>query len=451
MRVKSLATLIVFLFATVAQAQTIQLPTIDGSTINGISSGDYFGENVLSAGNMAGSILPDYLIGMRNYPVMSKSGRVYLIPGNDQGNVPVINASNPPSGSTVFTSQVSGAACGQLLETAGYYNNDRLKDAIIGCPTAQNYNLVFGQTTYATEFDLDKVGTLLPGIKFTGQIISSIRAGDIDKDGYVDIVFNDATTGRFFIYWGGNTPAMGVVPLNDTTCTVIKYGSSANGKIEIEDLDGNGYLDIAYTNNQSGSYYVILNTAVRLVSATIDDTFFNGTRGAKVNTNFSNYIYKIGDVNDDQIKDLGVRGTLPSSSQQKTAIIFSRKVWPATVDFNTDTKKTTLIGVNMMGVGDGKTMTPAGDRNKDGIEDVFISDSYTGRVVCAYSKRAWPSTVDLSSAKITPSVGFQYVGSIYTGTGISFVENISCGTETGLLIGSPNYGSSIGKAYLATK
>jgi hypothetical protein len=450
MRIKSLALVIVLLLATISQAQTIQLPTTDGTTINGISAGDYFGENVLSVGNMTASILPDYLIGMRNYPVMSKSGRVFLIPGNDQGNIPVINVSNPPAGSTIFTSQVSGASCGQLLETAGYYNNDRLKDAIIGCPTAQNYNLVFGQTTYATEVDLDKVGTLFQGIKFTGQIISSIRAADLDKDGYVDIVFNDAVTGRLFIYWG-NTTTTAVVPLNDTTCTVIKYGTSANGKIELEDLDGNGYIDIAYTNNQSGAYYVILNAATRLVSATINETFFNGVRGFKVATNFANYLYKVGDLNDDQIKDLGTRGTLPSSSQQKTAIVFSRKVWPATVDFNTDTKKTVLTGVNMTGVGDGKTMSQAGDKNKDGIDDLFVSDSYTGRVICLYSKRAWPSTVDLLSSKITASVGFQYIGSVYTGTGISYIENISCGTETGLLIGSPNYGSAIGKAYLATK
>jgi hypothetical protein len=465
MRTKALSFILSLLFVSAVQAQTIQLPTVDGTTINGIAAQDYFGETVLATGQFSGDSTPDLMITARNYPSSSKGGYVFLVNGVNGVLPTVVNASaiGTTTTGTVFKKLVGSGSCGQNIASAGYVNADRLKDVLISCPMditsagVGSVKLVYGSSTFPASVDLDKIGTTTAGVSFNGISAVSVSSGDINGDKIQDFLFV-SSMGDLVLYYG-TANMSGIIPVNATNSVFIKVDTSKSAlTANVADVDNDGFSDIIFGQNGTAGGGIIWGKSTKLVSMTLPSTFFNGVNGTKLLANVVfDKIASIDDINDDNLKDISIVGTVLYRTTKKTFVLLGSRTRVASLNLETGLTGTngfSITGVSHLGVG-GPTMSRAGDKNKDGINDFMISDALNNRVIHVYGKKVWPPTIDLQSANVIPAVGYQFVGSGYAGVSIDYVENISggdaCGIFTGVIIGAPEFGNLAGKVYIANK
>jgi titin len=125
-------------------------------------------------------------------------------------------------------------------------NDDGLPDLVFACYRDADFtadSLVFLQDSAGycgTEPDryLETVGA------------RAVASGDIDKDGYVDLVFACHEDGDTFavnslIYKGGAGGNFGAIPTEIATVGAMD--------VEVADLNGDGHLDIAFANNRNST------------------------------------------------------------------------------------------------------------------------------------------------------------------------------------------------------
>ncbi|MGO1120919.1 hypothetical protein ACTL6U_19620, partial [Rhodovibrionaceae bacterium A322] len=291
----------------------INLADMNGTTgyiFEGIDGGDAAGTSVASVGDVDGDTLPDLLIGAPKADINGSStsaGESYLIFGSQFSAMDTADG-NPADGkidlddlwkSGVFGYIIRGMDAsdfsGISVSSAGDVNNDGLDDLIIGADKAEgngqfnNGNnsgeayVLFGSELAA----LDNAGATAGYInldhldKSTGfQIIgadqndhlgfSVASAGDLDGDGFDDLVVSspDAGRGEVYVLLGGqleNLDALGGTQGNP------------NGVIDVSDLDvttgftivgEQGVSDTGYSVSSAGQVNLGVNPATGLV---VDD------------------------------------------------------------------------------------------------------------------------------------------------------------------------------------
>ena len=232
----------------------------NGFVLDGIDGSDFSGGSVSSGGDVNGDGIDDIIIGAdRADPNGGSSGETYVVFGSTDG----FNASFALSslaagdGSTGFVlngidnSDVSGRS----VSAAGDVNGDGIDDIIIGADGAtpngfrsgETY-VVFGSTDgFSGTFELS---TLAAGDGSTGFVLNGISAddesgrnvagvGDINGDGFDDIIIGAANTGYAYIDYYNVTRARG-------EAYVLFGGSDGfSATIELSDLNGANGFSIA--------------------------------------------------------------------------------------------------------------------------------------------------------------------------------------------------------------
>src|SRR5262245_19959083 len=177
--------------------------TVADLTLTGEASGDNFGNSVAAAGDINGDGFDDVVVGAP-FAVASGAGRAYVFYG---GAVPNSVADITLSGAAVsdnFGCSVSGA---------GDFNGDGYDDVIIGAVLGNSGGVDFGN---ALVFYGGLVANSTPDLTLVGEAdqdhfgISVSRAGDMNGDGYPDIIvgapqngFGGINAGRAYVYLGG--------------------------------------------------------------------------------------------------------------------------------------------------------------------------------------------------------------------------------------------------------
>jgi hypothetical protein len=312
-----------------------------GFIIIGGESGDHCGHSVSTAGDVNGDGYADIVIGAQSADAGSRrlAGQTYVLYGS-KVNPGTIDLSLGLTGKQGFAilGGASGDRSGFTVSNAGDVNGDGCADIIIGIPyadpegrsTAGQLYVVYGSSGNPGTLDLSTTLTSEQGFLIMGAAaydqtgISVSGAGDVNGDGYADIVIGvyGLTTGPELFAGLG----------------YVIYGSSINP----------GTLDLSLPLSEQG--FVIMGGLANEVSYSVS--------GA-------------GDVNNDGFADI-IIGTPHFDPRLglvgESYLVFGCESNPGTIDL--------LLNSTQISGGEaqraGYSVSGAGDVNKDGYADVII-------------------------------------------------------------------------------
>jgi hypothetical protein len=246
-------------------AANINLSSLDGTNgfqLNGAAASDFSGFSVASAGDVNGDGFADMIVGAHSSPSSSFAGFSYVVFGKASGFAANINLSSL-DGSNGFRLRGEGAndASGNSVASAGDVNGDGFDDVIVGAPLAHQSGIgtgagyvVFGKASgFAANLDLSSLdgrnGFQIdsePGGGLTGYSVAS--AGDVNGDGFADLIVGDYRAGPNGTYSGASYVVFGVAP----TAAVERTGTLASqtlaGGALDDTLDGRGGNDRLFGN-----------------------------------------------------------------------------------------------------------------------------------------------------------------------------------------------------------
>ncbi len=398
------------------------------TTLNGITSGDYFGNSVASAGDVDGNGYSDVIVGA--YGVASSRGSAYLFLGSATG------LSSSPA--TTLIGLTAGDKFGFSVASAGDVNGDGYSDVIIGA-SGRSSNTGAAYLFLGSSGGLSSaIATTLNGVSNPDSFGSSVAsAGDVNGDTYSDVIIGanarSSNTGAAYLFLGSGTG------LSSTIATTLN-GITAGDKFGFSvasagDVNGDGFSDVIIGANgrssNTGAAYLFHGSGTGL-SATIVITL----NGIAVGDNFGYSVASAGDVNGNGYSDVIVGAYLVSSG---TGAAYQYPGSAAGIVSSATTLNGIVAGGNF-----GVSVSCVGDINGDGFSDVMVGaevvSTSTGAAYLflgsATGLPASPSTT-LSGLTISCSFGFSLASS----------GDINGDGYSDIVISAPNLSINTGAAY----
>ncbi len=331
----------------------------------------YFGRSVSTAGDVNGDGYSDVVIGASNgQNGLAWEGTAHVYHGSSDGL----------SSSAAWNTRSAQASSlyGISVSSAGDVNGDGYSDILVGAPSydngTANLGRVFLFTGSASGVSTTSAWFVQPSVASTSFGGAVSDAGDVNGDGYSDVVIGAETYGNggsAFIYLGGSS---GLSPSAnwsiDSTKSSARLGCSVAGA---GDTNGDGLSDIVvgsylFSNGQSseGSASIVLG------ASTVPSTtagWLNESNTAS--EHFGELIRSAGDVNADGFSDAIVSsaGTASSGGDDGKVSVYlgSAQGLSSTIAWSSSNGH---VGVS------------AGDVNGDGYSDVLLgrpnfSNGYT--------------------------------------------------------------------------
>ncbi len=351
----------------------LDLSTLDGTNgfkISGAAADDYAGRSVASAGDINGDGFADIIVGAPGVdPHGNGSGASYVMFGKASGFTANLNLSalNGISGFKISGTAAYGDS-GNSVASAGDVNGDGFADLIIaargeaphGTNSGASY-VVFGHAgIFAPNLDLStldgtngfKISGVTAGDQSTITVNSVASAGDLNGDGYADLIVgasgadpHGSASGASYVVFGkagGFAANIDLSTLNGTTG--FKLSGAAAGDYSgvsvasAGDVNGDGFADLIVGAThagphgyQSGASYVVFGAAGGF-AANLDLSTLDGTNGfeisgvaARDDSGFS--VASAGDVNGDGFADLivGANGADPHGNYSGASyVVFGR-------------------------------------------------------------------------------------------------------------------------------
>jgi hypothetical protein len=247
----------------------------------------YFGRSVATAGDVNGDGYDDVVVGAQAHD--EGTGRAYLYAGGPAG----LSASPI----LVLTVERPSSSFGQSVGTAGDVDGDGYDDIVVG---AHGYDHGTGRIyVYAGDGGRLKASPILVG---TGQGrgdrygFSVGSAGDVNGDGYGDLIVGAYGAGQIYVYAGG-PEGLGARPAFSATGEIAGdwFGRSVG---TAGDVDGDGYDDVIVGapnhGGNAGRVYLYAGGAGGL-----DDTPVLVFDGKEPNSWYGHAVGTAGDVDGD--------------------------------------------------------------------------------------------------------------------------------------------------------
>ena len=271
--------------------------TAEGNQVSAL-----FGHSVASAGDVNGDGFGDVIVGARFYDNgQTKEGRAYVYLGSASGL----------SSSPVWTaeSDQADAEFGRSVAAAGDVNRDGFGDVIV---SASYYDVTMGDN--AGKAYLYAGGPSGPsatpswtddgnnrGASFLGAQVAS--AGDVNGDGYSDVIVGASSTGFAFVYSGSSTGLSTTPSFTLTETSDEEFG----GRVaSAGDVNGDGYDDVIvgarlHSSGEvwEGAAYLYLGSASGIVTTAAWQVESNSA-----SAQMGNSVASAGDANGDGFADL---------------------------------------------------------------------------------------------------------------------------------------------------
>lgn len=298
--------------------------------------------------------------------------------------------------------------------------------------------------------------SILTGQGSFGEFARSVAMGDVNGDGFADIIVGGSGIGggRVFVFHSTGSagiPTLGVASANTVlqTAVAIAFGY----EVASGDLNGDGYDDVIVQgdqfNSDQGRVYIYYSTGASGVPSGTDGSANATLTGENTNDRFG-YAMVTGDVNRDGFADLvvGALGYNGGSNRGRVYVFHSSSTGIATAGAaSANTILTGEPGATRFG-----GSLAIGDVTKDGFEDVIVgADTYSGGA--ANRGRAYVFHSNGPSGLIA-SAGAASAHSILTGenAGDRFGTSVGTGDFNGdgahdLIVGAARYGGNLGRAY----
>ena len=250
---------------------------------------------------------------------------------------------------------VSGNAhTGYNIDLAGDFNGDGYNDVIAGTGVDRGY-VYFGGLLPDKDIDL----ILTEGVSTLGNTIVS-SAGDINGDGYDDVIIGGDCGVRAVVFYGGasmNNTAD--ITINDTSFVDQERVAYAG------DVNGDGYDDIITaspyeglsTQGEAHIYYGSSSMSTSYLPADADVTFTYPTWTTWLE------IASVGDINNDGYDDIIIGDT----AGHKAYVYYGGLPMDNTADM-------TFTGADASWFG--WSISSLGDFNGNGVNDIVVGDPY---------------------------------------------------------------------------
>ena len=457
------------------------LSTADAS-FKGEGGQDTSGYSVAIAGDVNGDGYDDLLIGARtNNAGGGGAGQTYLIFGKASGwAIDAVLSSADAS----FWGEEPSDGSGMCVAGAGDVNGDGFDDLLIGANgndagganAGQTY-LIFGKASgWAMDTDLSNADASFWGENAaddSGRYVAG--AGDVNKDGYDDILIGAATNddggtdaGQTYLILGKASGWAMDKSLGTANASFI--GESANdysGRVGpvTGDVNGDGFDDILIgafgdddAGNGAGQAYLIFGKAS---GWTMDDDLSNSDASfwGEDSTDYAgSAVSGAGDVNKDGFGDIliGANGDEEGGggdSGQVYVIFGKASGWSN--DVSLSTSNASYLGESFSNLL-GSMVASAGDVNGDGFDDILMSayrnsagGSDAGQTYLVLGKASgW--AMDVSAGSVDASFIGESTGD-FSGDGIAGNGDVNGDGRDDILIGAPvnaEGGSFTGQTYL---
>ncbi len=347
-------------------------------TADGDQGNDKFGYSVATAGDVNGDGYSDVIVGAPMYDRgQTDEGRAFVYLGSASGYL-----------SLAWTAEGDQAVAffGWSAATAGDVNGDGYSDVIVGA-YRYDYNQSADGRVYvylgsASGLATNATWTAVGDQANANLGVSVATAGDVNGDGYADVIVGTGRDGRANVYFGS---ASGLAASAAWTAASGQAFNSAS-VATASDVNGDGYADVivgvgTYANSEigEGRAVVYLGSAAGLATTAAWTVESN-----QPNAYFGRSATSAGDVNGDGYSDViaGAYGFASGQIEEGVAFVYlgsaaglsTTPAWVAEGD-----QALARFG---MSVG------TAGDVNGDGFADVIVgADAYANGQ--AYEGRAF--------------------------------------------------------------
>ncbi|CAN1497043.1 VCBS repeat [Burkholderiaceae bacterium] len=400
-------------FAGMADATTYRFSTAaaDGSVAaSGIAVQANSGTvGVTSAGDVNGDGFDDDLVNV------GSTNTAYVIYGNATGTPADLSAGTVAAskGFKISTYAAMSASGG------GDFNGDGLDDLLV--TSSGNTFVVYGSSNAAyTGVNLSSATPSIASslgyqIATGGQVVSG--AGDVNGDGFADFITGGAN-GNIKVIFGaasGVTPSVTGFNITSQSHSVLGYIYSLSGA---GDVNGDGYADIIVGNYPSARAFVIygnsamnqslnLNTNNPAPSAGFTISYASGS-----NENLGHDVSSAGDVNGDGLADLLVTTSNSVTTSSVYVVYGNSSGTNVSITPGSIAPSHGFVISGPTGSWFGSRASSAGDVNGDGLADVIVQgrSGDPGFAYVVYGNTSGTS-VSVTSGSIAASQGFKVTGS----------------------------------------
>lgn len=343
---------------------------------------DFFGYSVSGNGDVNGDGYSDVLVGaFGNDEASELAGKAYLYFGGPIfDKIPDIEFFGKPN-----------AELGLSVSIAGDVNNDGYDDIIIGTEYGNRAYIHFGGPNMDNVPDVILVG---PGGSQFGFSVSG--AGDVNGDDYKDVIigafdqYGPEYNGRAYIYFGGNL-------MDDKPDVILEgeagYDTFGYSVSKAGDVNGDGYDDVIVGAPLTGAYIFYGGNPMNSIPDVEIEDSLGDSLGYAVNT--------AGDVNNDGYDDVLVL-------KWYEALLF---LGGETMDNSPD------LRIAASGFAE-SSVNPVGDINKDGYDDFMVGDSsgsegqdLFGKAMIFFGGQVIDNQDDIRFSDITYGSSFGFAGS----------------------------------------
>ena len=336
--------------------------TVAQWSYHGTSLMDSFGNSVSTAGDVNGDGYSDIIVGANYFANgESQEGKAFLFHGSAGGTRSTYAWS--------IEADLINAHLGESVATAGDINGDGYSDVIVGAPGYQNGKayVYLGSSGGISTVEDFLLGS--PSSSYFGESVAT--AGDVNGDGFSDVLIGDSsygTGGTAFLYHGSAdtvADSAGWTGLSEQLDSRYGYSVSIAG-----DINGDGYSDVIvgaqlYENGESGEGKAFLyhgsSTGLMTTPSWNDE-------GDLTNAYFGGFVSTAGDVNGDGYSDIIVSAYAYSngSSSEGKAFVYHGTSTGLQATFSWEGEG------NQASAMYGNSVSTAGDVNADGYSDIIV-------------------------------------------------------------------------------